>query len=510
MDSSGWQFLALRIAAFNRASESSGGKARALADAFGDLDNDLIDTATAADKVAAALSSLLDPTLDAEAATDQWMKSLATLRNELESDVGFDGAGARMLKNKELTRDYVEDAKARLIALAGLSETTEGQMAAAVQKTRTAFIESGIAAGFSRKEIEKRANELNLTPELVKTTFEAAGIDRSILQVREARRNIEALPKKVQTVVRADGIPRTIGEVNALVKKYNLTEKERRALITLRDLASKGIGIVDGKLKRIDGKKADPKVGLNTGKFDANSARVARQNAIMDRAKPTPTANLNTAPFNGKYGGTMGSLNTLNAYKANPTANLIDNASGVAGFIRSQIAAIQSKTVTITAYYRSTGAIKPPGERAGGGLITGPGGPTDDQIPTLLSNREFVQRNAAVEYYGENFMHALNSLRVPREAVRGYADGGMVTRADRASQILRESGSARTRVRAGAPIGRGGGRLRIDLGEVRVSGAIDAATGMAVIEGRARAWARDELESVADHDYEMAGMSEDD
>lgn len=56
---------------------------------------------------------------------------------------------------------------------------------------------------------------------------------------------------------------------------------------------------------------------------------------------------------------------------------------------------------------------------AGGGLVRGPGGPTDDIIPAWLSDREYVMRNAAVEKYGLSFMHAVNALK--------FADGGLAT-----------------------------------------------------------------------------------
>lgn len=58
---------------------------------------------------------------------------------------------------------------------------------------------------------------------------------------------------------------------------------------------------------------------------------------------------------------------------------------------------------------------------AGGGLIHGPGTETSDSVFARLSRGEFVQRAAAVRYYGSDFMHALNSLAVPR-----FADGGAV------------------------------------------------------------------------------------
>lgn len=70
--------------------------------------------------------------------------------------------------------------------------------------------------------------------------------------------------------------------------------------------------------------------------------------------------------------------------------------------------------------------------RAGGGQVFGPGGPRDDAFLVPLSNREFVHRVAAVDYYGVDFMSAVNEGRFPRVLARGYADGGQVTDDERA------------------------------------------------------------------------------
>ena len=53
----------------------------------------------------------------------------------------------------------------------------------------------------------------------------------------------------------------------------------------------------------------------------------------------------------------------------------------------------------------------------------GPGGPTDDLVPAMLSNGEFVVRAAAVKMYGP-LLDAMNSMRleIPR-----YAAGGPVS-----------------------------------------------------------------------------------
>jgi hypothetical protein len=58
---------------------------------------------------------------------------------------------------------------------------------------------------------------------------------------------------------------------------------------------------------------------------------------------------------------------------------------------------------------------------AAGGLITGPGTGTSDSVPLWGSHGEYMQRAAAVAYYGLDFMHAINSMRLPR-----FASGGAI------------------------------------------------------------------------------------
>ena len=58
---------------------------------------------------------------------------------------------------------------------------------------------------------------------------------------------------------------------------------------------------------------------------------------------------------------------------------------------------------------------------AGGGHILGPGTSTSDSIVIRASHGEFMQRAAAVNYYGVDFMERLNRLQIPR-----FADGGPV------------------------------------------------------------------------------------
>lgn len=70
-----------------------------------------------------------------------------------------------------------------------------------------------------------------------------------------------------------------------------------------------------------------------------------------------------------------------------------------------------------------------PGPEAGfaqGGHIRGRGTSTSDSMIIRASDGEYMQRAAAVRKYGVGFMNALNSLRIPLGAIRGYASGGLI------------------------------------------------------------------------------------
>lgn len=113
----------------------------------------------------------------------------------------------------------------------------------------------------------------------------------------------------------------------------------------------------------------------------------------------------------------------------------VTKAEGAIKGLQSQLDAIKDKTITVTVNTVSTPApegmtveeldarIKRndlPGY-ASGGIIRGPGSGTSDSILARLSNGEGVIRNRAVSYYGENLIHRINSLQLPK-----FANGGIV------------------------------------------------------------------------------------
>jgi predicted nucleic acid-binding Zn-ribbon protein len=58
-------------------------------------------------------------------------------------------------------------------------------------------------------------------------------------------------------------------------------------------------------------------------------------------------------------------------------------------------------------------------KRAMGGYVSGPGGPTSDSIPAMLSNGEYVINSRSVGSYGLDFMNALNQQKVSFAPTQG-------------------------------------------------------------------------------------------
>lgn len=111
----------------------------------------------------------------------------------------------------------------------------------------------------------------------------------------------------------------------------------------------------------------------------------------------------------------------------------------VAEAIQAALKKLRDKTVTVTVHTRNTqedvygtggghyegGTFVPdkPKRSADGGKIDPRlGGPRQDNVPLLVSGGEWVHNARASAYYGDDFMRAVNEMRLPR-----FADGGPVS-----------------------------------------------------------------------------------
>lgn len=119
-------------------------------------------------------------------------------------------------------------------------------------RLRKQFIEFARDLGAGKREAEGFANELLDFPDTLAPQI-AIQFDKQ--QLQEAKAAFLSLPREVRTAIRADGIPQTEAAVEVLVRKYQLTEKERRALITLKDSASPTIQAILSRLRQVRDKQ---------------------------------------------------------------------------------------------------------------------------------------------------------------------------------------------------------------------------------------------------------------
>lgn len=109
---------------------------------------------------------------------------------------------------------------------------------------------------------------------------------------------------------------------------------------------------------------------------------------------------------------------------------------------------IKPKTVDFKVRIRATGNVDPSsglqvyvtgsGRRlmASGGKVPGVAlHDRDDKVPVLATPDEWMIRRRATRYYGDDIMAAINSARIPREVMQGFADGGKIGATSTASGL---------------------------------------------------------------------------
>lgn len=141
----------------------------------------------------------------------------------------------------------------------------------------------------------------------------------------------------------------------------------------------------------------DPEGQAKLSTYEYNQYLLSLKNDTATKSKsgwfsPTGTAKLNTSTIYAQF------------------ANLKTNSDHTGDVIQANLT--RSATVSVGYYYYQKN--KPPKGSgniavATGGWINGPGGPKDDLIPAMLSNREFVVNAAAAAQYGP-LLEAINRV----------------------------------------------------------------------------------------------------
>lgn len=126
--------------------------------------------------------------------------------------------------------------------------------------------------------------------------------------------------------------------------------------------------------------------------------------------------------WNDIKAGAEAAWNAVNGYIDAVVAKISGLISVITGPLFAAFAVIKQAFSGLFGGGGGQAASATGGGAATGGLIRGPGGPTDDKAGLwALSDGEYVIRAAAVQHYGSSLFEALNAI-----AVGGFATGGMV------------------------------------------------------------------------------------
>ena len=242
------------------------------------------------------------------------------------------------------------------------------------------------------------------------------------------------------------------------------TEQGRANRDALSGLASQAMDTAQAILEE-GAATGDMTGATEQARASLENARTAFVNAAVAAGMTQADAEALATQFGltgGKADELASSINNIpNGKTVTVSAPGLDDAIVKSMTLKDKLAALQSKTITITQVMRTefqtlTGAPSKvnqygplkSGYRAEGGLIGyanggllslangdgysglihGWGGKKADVMPIMASRGEFMQQASAVDYYGVDAMRALNERKIPREWLAGpqMVNGGSV------------------------------------------------------------------------------------
>jgi hypothetical protein len=188
----------------------------------------------------------------------------------------------------------------------------------------------------------------------------------------------------------------------------------------------KKVGVALHDLRVLAAQRPTPNLDADDKNIKAKQFGAMALLATYGRQRPTPSLDADDKQIKAKQFGAMALLANYGRQNPTPTLGAKDNASSIINGIIGRIAAVQSKTVTITTVQRTIiegiissgvpksafaakgGAIedlRPVAKYDVGGALVGRGGPWDDLIP-------FRGPDPSIRYAGSNGEHMLDGRDV--------------------------------------------------------------------------------------------------
>lgn len=321
--------------------------------------------------------------------------------------------------------------------------------------------DAGKAADETRGKVEQLGHQITVTK------FGSGGMSKEVFDVvdgiaRRADASKATLDGIGQSASLAEqnlaGVSQRVGDAVAAVPD---------ALKT--DATAQAVDSVTGDLQRIpEAAKAvagETNAALSdVGAIDATNAQSAAQ-GIVSAFQSIPSqiaqifANINALAASG-FGNVSATVNRM-------AAQISAAINRILAQLRQAVATAQKLRAQA-----SSGSGRDesggPGLARGGHLSGGPGTSTSDSIPAWLSVGEFVARAKAVRYYGADFFHALNNMRLPKDffkSARGFNLGGFVSGLERsmAMPVQRFAGGGMAEFAVAAPASTGGSGTPVHL-----------------------------------------------
>lgn len=108
------------------------------------------------------------------------------------------------------------------------------------------------------------------------------------------------------------------------------------------------------------------------------------------------------------------------------TQNIKKVWDSIAGPLKlAKLSPVSYKAVSVSSPKGPAAPVQAPVFVASGGLIRGAGGPREDKIPAMLSDKEFVVQSRYAQQH-RSVLEAINNGKFPKGIAKGYASGGSV------------------------------------------------------------------------------------
>lgn len=288
---------------------------------------------------------------------------------------------------------------------------------------RNEFVQAAIDMDYTAQEANALADAAGLIPNSIVTEFTAEGVELSTTQINDLNKQLEEIPPEKRADVVT--IAHTEGAAAAQVAIDEIKDENKKKVTV--DFDPAGIFDAESQLDRVSSIPHEARIVSefdSTGVFQAES----QMGSIPD-VEPWVNSMYNN------YGETQARSNMSSIPDVEPWVRSQYDGSETSR-AKSDIASVKDKTVMITAFYRSVGAVgagvsfggstggygadifSRPIQRlaAGGqassfplgGLLSGPGTSTSDSIPAWLSTKEYVVKAASVDKIGVHRLDYLN------------------------------------------------------------------------------------------------------